>query len=536
MQHRFLVFVLLVLLAGLVLAGCGKDSTTPTADTTPTTTESQVDSTADTPGTTPATTPESTPAVETASDVSTPVTDPQTPATAPASAPVQTSSQTPAASPEEGLVVVVNGTPFYQPEFEVAKQALLDQYSQLYGQFGMDIQDMLVGGRGRLFELNVEVEAVERLVMRALTEDEIARRDISVASEDVDALFEQQYQQFLESNGITEAQLIQYFQSQTVSFDDWKQAARQNVADIMLMQALQRDIAGPVELTDDDLRAYFLENRSAYETEERVRASHILVETREEAQQILDDLAAGADFATLASEKSIDTGSAANGGDLGWFTRGQMVPEFEEAAFALEVGQLSDIVETDYGYHIILVTGHEAAVQPEYEDVAAQVRQDLEGEIIQQRANDWYDEAHAQATIDIKLPLVRAMQLEAVDMDQALAAFEELQQSGTVDDPYLPFIIADIYKTKMEDAMSAKTDLEGLESPTPEQLAQITKLEGWIDEYRQKALEGYQASLALVGESPELESLITSLEVAQTPSTTVPTDTETVQTAPAEAP
>ena len=95
-------------------------------------------------------------------------------------------------------------------------------------------------------------------------------------------------------------------------------------------------------------------------TGEQVRARHILVETREEAEQVLARLAAGENFDTLAAELSTDESNREQGGDLGWFARGMMVAPFEEAAFALQPGEVSGVVETTFGFHIIRVDERDA--------------------------------------------------------------------------------------------------------------------------------------------------------------------------------
>jgi len=117
----------------------------------------------------------------------------------------------------------------------------------------------------------------------------------------------------------------------------------------------------------------------AYGMAEQIHARHILVPSEAEARQVLARLQAGEDFAQVAQELSIDTASGAQGGDLGWFGGGAMVPEFEQAAFSLEIGQTSEPVQTTYGFHIIQVLDRrtapdELAFQAWYNDVKAKAR------------------------------------------------------------------------------------------------------------------------------------------------------------------
>ncbi|MCT8988758.1 peptidylprolyl isomerase [Chelativorans sp. SCAU2101] len=127
-------------------------------------------------------------------------------------------------------------------------------------------------------------------------------------------------------------------------------------------------------ITEEDLRARYEEEIAKIEPKEEVRARHILVETEEEAAEIIKQLDEGADFATIAGEKSTD-GAAAQGGDLGSFTRGRMVPEFEEAAFALEPGTYSkEPVKTAFGWHVIKVEDKRMQEPPAFEQVENQIR------------------------------------------------------------------------------------------------------------------------------------------------------------------
>lgn len=137
-----------------------------------------------------------------------------------------------------------------------------------------------------------------------------------------------------------------------------------------LYDQMLSNINAQFDYTEKDFRAYvrsLLLNQRVYEyvtkditrEQDMIWARHILVATEEEAVAVLDRLSAGEDFGVIAAEVSIDTSNSTTGGDLGWFTRGQMVEDFENAAFALEIGEISEPVATEFGYHIIQVLGHE---------------------------------------------------------------------------------------------------------------------------------------------------------------------------------
>ena len=142
----------------------------------------------------------------------------------------------------------------------------------------------------------------------------------------------------------------------------------------LLMEALLTDVA-KTAVTDAEMKKVYAEATKAMGDEKEVHARHILVEKEDEAKAILADLKKGGDFAAIAKEKSKDPGSKENGGDLGYFAKDQMVPEFAEAAFKLDKGQLSDPVKTQFGWHVLKVEDKRSRPVPEFEKVKDQVEQ-----------------------------------------------------------------------------------------------------------------------------------------------------------------
>ena len=139
----------------------------------------------------------------------------------------------------------------------------------------------------------------------------------------------------------------------------------------VLMETLLQS-AGEAAQTDDAMHKVYDDAIKQMPPEQEIHARHILVPTEDEAKAIEAELKKGADFATLAKEKSKDPG-AADGGDLGYFTKDQMVPEFSDAAFKLDKGQVSDPVKTQFGWHVIKVEDKRTKPTPTYDEVKSQI-------------------------------------------------------------------------------------------------------------------------------------------------------------------
>jgi peptidyl-prolyl cis-trans isomerase C len=131
-------------------------------------------------------------------------------------------------------------------------------------------------------------------------------------------------------------------------------------------------VEGKAATTDENMKKVYEDAAKQISGEQEVHARHILVETEDQAKKVEDELKKGADFAELAKKESKDPG-ASDGGDLGFFTKDQMVPEFSAAAFALEPGKISDPVKTQFGWHVIKVEEKRTRKAPDFEQVKPQI-------------------------------------------------------------------------------------------------------------------------------------------------------------------
>jgi len=170
----------------------------------------------------------------------------------------------------------------------------------------------------------------------------------------------------------------------------------------------EKKVEGAVN--EADAKAIYDKQVAAMKPVEEIRASHILVEKKEDADDIEAKLKAGGDFAALAKEKSKDTGSGANGGDLGYFAKGQMVKQFEDAAWAMKVGDVSEPVQSQFGWHVIKLIDKRNRPAPEFDKVKERIMSGL----MQQKAEEVIGGLRKDAKIEYVDPDLK----KAVDASQ----------------------------------------------------------------------------------------------------------------------
>lgn len=246
---------------------------------------------------------------------------------------------------------------------------------------------------------------LDQLIAYRLLTQETKSRKIDVPDTEVEARLAQIKQQF-PSEDVFKQTLAQ--QSMTV-----EQLREDAKSDMRVAKMLEGEVNTSGAVQPQDVSTFYEQNPDKFKQGERVRASHILIRTpenadaktkqeaRDKAADVLAQLKGGKDFGELAKHYSQDPGSAANGGDLGYFAQGQMVPPFEQAAFALAPGAVSGVVETPFGFHIIRVADKQAARTVPLEEVKPQIEQFLQNQQRQQKTDAFIDSLKARGKVEI---------------------------------------------------------------------------------------------------------------------------------------
>ena len=317
--------------------------------------------------------PASTPATSTAATA--------TPATPPA-------KPVPAVLPE--VIADCNGDKIPKAEFEAAVRSVAQRAG---GAIPPDKRDEVYRG------------VLNELVAYRLLKQEVKQRSNLVVS---DAEVEARIGAFKQQAG-TEANFKAALQAQQITEAKLREDAR---TDLLVAKLLDQEVNQKVLVKPTDIAAFYEKNPDRFQQGETMRASHILVVVpaeasaqaraalRGRAEAALKAAKAGQDFAKLARQYSQDS-SAQRGGDLGFFPKGQMVPPFDQAAFALAPGQVSDLVETQFGYHIIKAAERRPARIVPFAEVAGQLQQFLEQEQRQEKSKALVDQLKAKGKVQI---------------------------------------------------------------------------------------------------------------------------------------
>jgi peptidyl-prolyl cis-trans isomerase C len=247
-------------------------------------------------------------------------------------------------------------------------------------------------------------KALDELVTYKILSQETRARKIAVTDEEVESTIKQ-----MRSQLPNEQEFKKALAARGVTLEKLKSDTRLDIGINKMMEAEAGTQPAP---GDAQVREFYDKNPDKFKQDEACRASHILFKVEEsadaatkkkakdQAEGVLKEARAGADFAELAKKYSAD-GSAQQGGDLNFFTKGQMVPAFDQAAFALKPGQISDIVTTQFGYHIIKVTERRAASTVPFEQVSARIKEYLTEQQKQHKVEAFIELLKQKAKIEV---------------------------------------------------------------------------------------------------------------------------------------
>lgn len=221
---------------------------------------------------------------------------------------------------------------------------------------------------------------VDKIISEKIIAAEAKKQKVNVQDSDLDNEIEklkvsyggdEAFNQALESNNTTLALL------------------KKDLKDYLTIKQL---IAPQIEISEEEMKTYFDENKDSFAEAEQIKASHILVADEKTANEVKQKLSDGGDFAKLAKEYSTDEGTKNSGGDLGYFAKGTMVTEFDDVAFGLGVGQVSKPVKTEYGYHIIKVEAKKQEKEANYNNSKDEIKATLLDQKIDSEYTTWLEE------------------------------------------------------------------------------------------------------------------------------------------------
>ncbi|HEY9854564.1 MAG TPA: peptidylprolyl isomerase [Stenomitos sp.] len=297
-------------------------------------------------------------------------------------------------------VATVNGHKVTTKEYDHALEQAKKQYA---ARFGVDFSS----DQGKQMLAGLQKSIIQQLTERELLLQQAEKLGLKATQAEIDAKIAEVKKQFpddatfkktLKDFGISEADL------------------KDQVTKGVTIEKLQKEATKDLTVTDQQIKEFYAKNKAQFTHTEEVNASHILIKFDEQAKDKAKDearalakikeiqakLKAGGDFAELAKANSEDPGSKDSGGNLGFFGKGRMVPEFEKAAFALKEGQVSEPVKTNFGYHLIKRGEMRPARTESLAEVTPQIREQLVGQQRNGAFQKYVDSLKKDAKIEIK--------------------------------------------------------------------------------------------------------------------------------------
>ena len=235
------------------------------------------------------------------------------------------------------------------------------------------------------------VETLNSMISEKVVELELAKQKIKVSAEEIATEFDAMQKQYGGKEALDNALL-----NANLTEKDLKQDIEKNIS-------LKKLLKDDVKVSDDEMAQYYEENKDSFTEEEQVKASHVLVESEDLAKEIRQKLVDGEDIAKLAKEYSTDEGTKENGGDLGFFARGKMVAPFDEAAFTLPIGEVSEPIKSEFGYHVIVVNEKKEGTTSSLEENKETIKQMLVESKMPEAFNNWYTKKVTEYKITNKL-------------------------------------------------------------------------------------------------------------------------------------
>ena len=339
-------------------------------------------------------------------------------------------------SDEQVRKEILNMTPFQNNgrfDQEIYQAALrragytVDSFAE-YLRRDMTRQQVLSAVQSSEFSLKSEVEEQNKLITQ--------KRDIRT----INLMLED----FAKNIELSDEDLQEYYQANPHRY------TRPEQVKVAYVELSANTLKEQIQISEEDAKQYYEEQQEKYSTQEQRQLSHILVEGDDEAkaQAILDELKAGTDFAQLAKEKSEDIGSAEEGGSLGWVEKGVMDPAFEAAAFALTTtGDITELVKSAFGYHIIKLDGIKAPKAKPYQAVEAEIK----AEIAEQKAIERFYE------LQTKLETIAFEYPDSLD-DAAEAISQPIQKTDFISKADAPAVLSSALVQQALESAEVKED------------------------------------------------------------------------------